>query len=259
MSKVKKLIYILLVMLVYLILIFIHITPKISFKGRVNGIEPKDRVYIYSGENIRLTKIDEYYTGIISPNVIELSPGVHEIKAEYKKGKTKGVYYFEPYNYPAGTKVIIVAKKDSRGELTFDLKLGEILRGKLNIFEYIFYIISTLIASVVVFNIIKEVKIMNFYERKTGDSEGAVLKTTEDIYIEKINRKKVNAKILKVPEGKYTLDVVYSKKNGDSFFSKKTYIIFSDVEVEIYDKDVLSIGYLIENKKMRLDFNLNQE
>lgn len=259
MSKVRKLIYILLIMLVYLILIFIQITPKISFKGRVIGVKDKDLVYIYSGKNIRLTKIDDYYTGIISPNVIELSPGTHEIKAEYKNGNVKGVYYFEPYNYPAGTKVIVVAEKDSKGELTFDLKLGEIPNGKLNIFEYIFYIIFTLIASVVVFTIIKEVKIMNFYERKIGDNQGAVLKTTEDIYIEKINREKVNVKILKVPEGKYILDIIYSKKNGNSLFCKKTYIVFSDVEVGINDKDTLSIGYLIENKRMRLDFNLNQE
>lgn len=43
------------------------------------------------------------------------------------------------------------------------------------------------------------------------------------------------------------------------FFSKKTNIFFRDVEVEVAKNDVLEIGYLVENNKMRLDFKLNQE
>ena len=58
MSKFKKIIYILLIMVIYLILIFIQVTPKISFKGRVMGIPPKERVYIYPGKNISISKIE---------------------------------------------------------------------------------------------------------------------------------------------------------------------------------------------------------
>ena len=111
MTKFKKIIYILLIMIVYIILIFIQISPKIIFKGMVKKIPVQNRVYIYSGKNIRISKVDDRYTGIISPNVVELSPGTHEIKAEYKKGRIKEEHYFEPYNYPAGTKVIVIAEK----------------------------------------------------------------------------------------------------------------------------------------------------
>ena len=259
MSKFKKIIYILLIMVIYLILIFIQITPKISFKGRVMGIPVKERVYIYPGKNISISKIDDRYTGIISPGVIELSPGTHEIKAEYKRGRVKGEYYFEPYNYPAGTKVTVTAaeKKDAKNGLVFDLKLGEEkAENGPNILEYIFYTISTLIASITVFRLTKELKIVRRYERRARVKEGAFLKTMENLYLYKINGKRINVKSMKVPGGKYFFDIVYKKKNERGFFARTIFIQFDSVEIEVMDKDVLEIRYLIENKKMRLDFKL---
>jgi hypothetical protein len=262
MSKFKKIIYILLVMVIYLILIFIQITPKISFKGQVIGIPVKERVYIYPGKNISIAKIDDRYTGIISPGVIELSPGTHEIKAEYKRGRIKGEYYFEPYNYPAGTRVIVTAteRRDARNGVVFDLKLGEeTAESGPNIFEYIFYTISTLIASITVFILTKELKIVRMYERTARIKEGALLKTVENLYLHKIDGKKINIKSIRVPAGKYLFDVIYKKKNENILFGKSAFIKFDNVEIEVIDKDVLEIGYLIENKKIRLDFKLNQE
>ena len=260
MTKFKKIIYILLIMIVYMILIFIQISPKIIFKGMVKKIPVQNRVYIYSGKNIRISKVDDRYTGIISPNVVELSPGTHEIKAEYKKGRIKEEHYFEPYNYPAGTKVIVIAEKsDENNKMEFDLKAGEPDKERVNILEYIFYIISTLIMLTSVFIFVNQVKIIRAFERKIRDNEGALIKTTDDLYISRINGKKVNVNDLKVSFGKYVLNVVYSKKYDDSFFSKKTNIFFRDVEVEVAKNDVLEIGYLVENNKMRLDFKLNQE
>ena len=259
MIKFKKIIYILLIMVIYLILIFIQITPKISFKGRVMGIPVKERVYIYPGKNISISKIDDRYTGIISPGVIELSPGTHEIKAEYKRGRVKGEYYFEPYNYPAGTKVTVTAteKKDVKNGLVFDLKLGEEkAKNRPNILEYIFYTISTLIASITVFILTKELKIVRRYERRAKVKESAFLKTMENLYLYKINGKRINVKSMKVPAGKYFFDIVYKKKNEKGFFARTTFIQFDNVEIEVMDKDVLEIGYLIENKKIRLDFKL---
>ena len=259
MSKFKKIIYILLIMVIYLILIFIQVTPKISFKGRVMGIPVNERVYIYPGKNISISKIDDRYTGIISPGVIELSPGTHEIKAEYKRDGIAGEYYFEPYNYPPGTKVIVTAteKKGARNGLEFDLKLGEEkVESGLNILEYIFYTISTLIASVAVFVLTKQLKIVRKYERKARINEGAFLKTAEDLYLYKINGKRINIKSMKVPGGKYFFDIVYKKKNEKGFFAGTTSIQFDNVEIEVLDKDILEIGYLIENKKIRLDFKL---
>lgn len=262
MSELKKIIYILLIMVIYLILIFIQITPKISFKGQVMGIPVKERVYIYPGKNISISKIDDRYTGIISPGIIELSPGTHEIKAEYKRGRIKGEYYFEPYNYPAGTKVIVTAseKKDMKNQVLFDLKLGEeTAENKPNILEYVFYTISTLIASITVFVLTKELKIVRWYERRARINEGALLKTAENLYLYRINGKKINIKSIKIPGGKYFFDIIYKKRNEKSFLEKTTFIKFDNVEIEIFDKDTLEIGYLIENKKIRLDFKLNQE
>ncbi|MCP1223254.1 hypothetical protein [Sebaldella sp. S0638] len=262
MSKFKKIIYILLIMVIYLILIFIQITPKISFKGQVMGIPVKERVYIYPDKNISISKIDDRYTGIISPSVVVLSPGTHEIKAEYKRGRVKGEYYFEPYNYPPGTKVIVTAteKRGVRNNLAFDLKLGEEKADNSpNILEYIFYTISTLIASITVFVLTKELKIVRRYERRARIKEGAFLKTAENLYLYKINGKRINIKSMRIPEGKYFFDIIYKKKNEKSFFGRITFIQFDNVEIEIMDRDILEIGYLIENKKIRLDFNLKQE
>ena len=261
MSKFKKIFYILLIMIVYMILIFIQISPKIIFKGKVKNIPVKDRVYIYSGENIRISKIDDRYTGIISPNVIEVPPGTHEIKAEYKKGRKRGEHYFEPYNYPAGTKVIVIAEKsDNDGKVEFDLKLGEVSEETINILEYIFYIISTLILLTSVLVFVSQIEAIRALEKKIKDGEGAQLKTSEDLYISTVNGRKVYVDNLNVNFGKYTLNIVYNKKQEDNFFSKKKYMFFNNVEVEVEKYDILVIGYLIENNnKMRLDFKLNQE
>ena len=64
---------------------------------------------------------------------------------------------------------------------------------------------------------------------------------------------------MRIPEGKYFFDIIYKKKNEKSFFGRITFIQFDNVEIEIMDRDILEIGYLIENKKIRLDFNLKQE
>ena len=61
---------------------------------------------------------------------------------------------------------------------------------------------------------------------------------------------------MKVPGGKYFFDIVYKKKNEKGFFTGTTSIQFDNVEIEVLDKDILEIGYLIENKKIRLDFKL---
>jgi hypothetical protein len=223
------------------------------------GIPPKERVYIYPGKNISISKIDDRYTGIISPGIIELSPGTHEIKAEYKRGGTAGEYYFQPYNYPPGTRVIVTAaeKKGVGNGLEFDLKLREEkVESGLNIFEYIFYTISTLIASAAVFVLTKQLKTVKKYERKARVNEGAFLKTAEDLYLHKINGEKINIKSMKVPGGKYFFDIVYKKKNEKGFFTGTISIQFDNVEIEVLDKDILEIGYLIENKKIRLDFKL---
>ena len=50
--------------------------------------------------------------------------------------------------------------------------------------------------------------------------------------------------------------IVYKKKNEKGFFAGAVSIQFDNVEIEVLDKDILEIGYLIENKKIRLDFKL---
>ena len=257
MSKLRKLIYTGLIMFIYIILLFINISPKISFKKDVNGISPEERVYIYSSENIRILRVDDKSTGLITPNLIEVAAGTHELKVEYKKGKIKKEHYFEPYNYPAGRKVIVVG--ETRGnEILFDLKLGELPIGNISILEYIFYIASTGIAFILCYMLIKEIKTLVFYEKKLDAGRGALLKTSDNLYIEKIYGKKVNVKSMKVSAGEYILDIIYMKNGKYQLFNRKR-IIFSDVQVDIENGDVLLISYVIENKKIRLDFKLNQE
>ena len=50
--------------------------------------------------------------------------------------------------------------------------------------------------------------------------------------------------------------VTRKKKHEKGFFTGTTSIQFDNVEIEVLDKDILEIGYLIENKKIRLDFKL---
>ena len=107
-----------------------------------------------------------------------------------------------------------------------------------------------------VFVLTKQLKIVRKYERKARVYGGAFLKTAEDLYLYKINGKRINIKSMRIPEGKYFFDIIYKKKNEKGFFAGAVSIQFDNVEIEVLDKDILEIGYLIENKKIRLDFKL---
>ena len=85
-----------------------------------------------------------------------------------------------------------------------------------------------------------------------------MIDTKKDLYISKINSRRVNVKSLKVPEGKYWLDIVYTNREKKFFFQNKVVLKFNDVEVELVKNDILRIGYLIEKGQMRLDFELKK-
>ena len=259
MNRGKKIVDIVIVMVMYLILIFFQISPKILFKDRIAGIPKKERVYIYPEKNISIIKIDDKFTGLIKPDVVELAPGTHEVQIEYKKGKVKEKYFFEPYNYPAGTKVTITGteNKENNNTVEFDLKFGAPEKNEINLIEYIFYIISSFLTVLIVLFILKQIKTIDFYKRKI-DNNQALIDTKKDLYISKINSRRVNVKSLKVPEGKYWLDIVYTNREKKFFFQNKVVLKFNDVEVELVKNDILRIGYLIEKGQMRLDFELKK-